>query len=82
MRELEELRIQVNSASTDATGSLLYRGESQNYPEVSSTLRRTCREWRRQGEDLNALQDVLTSIATKHDNTAARKPRRSELSPW
>ncbi|MYN64947.1 MAG: FRG domain-containing protein [Acidobacteria bacterium] len=81
MGELEKLRSTVHDAVTVAKGPVLYRGESQNYPEVSSTLRRKCGQWRRQGQDLNKLQDVLTDIAKRHDNPDARKtrkPRRSE----
>ena len=85
MDELEILRASICDAIKDAGGPLLYRGESANYPEVSSTLWRKCNEWRRNSEDdLNDLQEILTRFARQFDNPDARKPRESEkhLALW
>ena len=77
--ELQNLHGMISDACGDTPDSLLYRGESENYPDVSSTLRRTCSEWRiRSNWDLNDLQRILTNFASQHDNPAARRPRQSD----
>ena len=48
MSVLDELRQAIHAASSYADGPVLYRGESEEYPEVSSTLRRACNKWRRE----------------------------------
>ena len=82
MDKLESLRQEILNAGHGAEGPLLYRGESAEYPDVSSTLRRRCSGWRRTSEsalgDFNSLQRTLTQIADKHDNPAARQPRPSD----
>ena len=79
MNELERLQAAISDACGDHPGPLLYRGESQDYPEVSSTLWRASNDWRKQSDrNLNDLQRILTNFASAHDNPEARKPRRSE----
>lgn len=75
---LDTLRTAIRAAGANADSVVLYRGENENYPEVSSTLRRACNNWRRANPDFNRLQRALTEYAKNHDNPNARLPRRSE----
>ena len=79
MNDLDVLRTNILQACSDGDGPFLYRGESADYLEVSSTLRRKSSEWRRNvHRNLNDLQKNLTAFADGHDNPEFRPQRESE----
>lgn len=78
MDELQRLRTDISNASSGATGTFLFRGESKHYPHVSSTLRRKYEGQRlTRNLDLNNVQRILTNVAKDFDNPQARNQREA-----